>query len=128
MVKAEGSFILAKLTSLNNKKVEIKESEDHMVFNIYGVDNDNNTYSITFYTTIPLKKLYDFNQNEVIDFSDYIDKYDVTFEVNGLFSIIDKFKITIERYTENCFLIVFLINDEDYLLNIEISLNTKMNN
>lgn len=111
------NFKIGQLMDLNNIKFTITESEDKLLhFFVEGTDSGNNTYSLSFITTIPVKELLNFKMNESINFINYIDIDDIVFEKSGIYSTNFDIKMNIRRYLDDRFLLNIFFDDDSNII------------
>lgn len=116
MIKTSCDFKVGTLTKLKNQSFEIKQDAKTICFNILGIDVNNNSYSIGFSTTILLDEMLKFELNKIIDFTEFIDMYDVTFGINGVYTLDAEIKMEIIRYLDTSFILNIMINHQNMVI------------
>ena len=121
MFSGDALFNVYKLDKLTVDNLSIEKTGDAVLFNIKGKDIEE-TYELSFLSKIDIKTLYKFKINEEIDFNKYLMPGEVILKYKGKYKTIDQYKIILERYTEDNFLInIRFNNDKDLLGEVEIS-------
>ena len=121
MFSGDALFKIYKLNKLNVDNLSIEKTGDNILFNIKGTNNDE-SYELSFLSKITIKSLYKFKINEEIDFNKYLFPGEVVLKYKGKYKIVDKYKIVLERYTEDNFLInIRFDNEKDLIGEVEIS-------
>ena len=121
MFSGDALFKVYKLDKLTVDNLSIEKTGDAVLFNIKG-KNIEETYELSFLSKIDIKTLYKFKINEEIDFNKYLMPGEVILKYKGKYKTIDDYKIVLERYTEDNFLInIRFNNDKDLLGEVEIS-------
>lgn len=121
MFSGDALFKVYKLDKLTVDNLSIEKTGDAVLFNIKG-KNIEETYELSFLSKIDIKTLYKFKINEEIDFNKYLMPGEVILKYKGKYKTIDDYKIILERYTEDNFLInIRFNNDKDLLGEVEIS-------
>ena len=116
MIKTSCDFKIGTLTKLKNQSFEIKQDAKTICFNILGIDANNNSYSIGFSTTILLDEMLKFELNKIIDFTEFIDMYDVTFGINEVYTLDAEIKMEIIRYLDTSFILNIMINHQNMVI------------
>lgn len=82
-----------------------------MHFLISGRDLNSNNYSIDFSSTTTFDEMVKFELNKVIDFTKYIDLYDIPFGINGIYNLDMNIEMEIIKYLERSFILNISFND-----------------
>ncbi len=112
MFKTTTDFKVGQLKTLEKPLLEITEENEQLNFYIEGNDN-NNTYSLSFTSTISLEEMLKFNLNEDIDFKEYVDDGDIVLGKDGRYDLNMEIKINIRRYLSRSFILVIYFKDRD---------------
>ena len=121
MFSGDALFKVYKLDKLTVDNLSIEKTGDAVLFNIKGKSIEE-SYELSFLSKLEIKTLYKFKINEEIDFNKYLLPGEVILKYKGKYKIIDNYKIILERYTEDNFLINIKFNNEkDLLGEVEIS-------
>ena len=121
MFSGDALFKVYKLDKLTVDNLSIEKTGDAVLFNIKGKSIEE-SYELSFLSKLDIKTLYKFKINEEIDFNKYLLPGEVILKYKGKYKIIDNYKIILERYTEDNFLINIKFNNEkDLLGEVEIS-------
>ncbi len=111
MIKNSCSFEVGKLEKLEDENVEIELTKDGLHFLISGTDLNRNNYSIDFYSTTTFDEMIKFELNKNIDFTKYIDLYDIQFGINGIYNLDMSIEMEIIKYLERSFILNISFND-----------------
>ena len=122
MIKNSCSFKVGKLEKLEAETFEIEPTENGLHFFISGRDLNSNNYSIDFSSTTTFDEMVKFELNKVIDFTKYIDLYDIPFGINGIYNLDINIKMEIIRYLDRSFILNISFNNEKTIVGrIELS-------
>ena len=111
MIKNSCSFEVGKLEKLEAETFEIEPTENGLHFLISGRDLNSNNYSIDFSSTTTFDEMVKFELNKVIDFTKYIDLYDIPFGINGIYNLDMNIEMEIIKYLERSFILNISFND-----------------
>lgn len=111
MIKNSCSFEVGKLERLEAETFEIEPTENGLHFLISGRDLNSNNYSIDFSSTTTFDEMVKFELNKVIDFTKYIDLYDIPFGINGIYNLDMNIEMEIIKYLERSFILNISFND-----------------
>ena len=122
---SEVNFKLGRLKSLNNQNVEISNLDnDCLYFHIFGVDELNNEYSLSF-VLVSINEISKLDLSRPTDLCEYIDKGESIFGYNGIFDLNIELKVDAMRYLSDKYVLIVSFkslnyNGEDIVGNIEI--------
>lgn len=103
----------------NSLKIEIGK-EGKLVFYISGFFDDKE-YSIHIYSLITKNQFLELELGIKKDFINYIDSSDVILGCDGIFQVLDDYKIDIVRYLDNKFCMnIFFRDSYDTIGSIEL--------
>ncbi len=110
MIKNSCSFEVGKLEKLEAENFKIEPTENGLYFLISGTDLNSNNYSIDFFSTTTFDEMIKFELNKVIDFTKYVDLYDISFGINGIYNLDINIKMEIIRYLDRSFILNISFN------------------
>ncbi len=110
MIKNSCSFEVGKLEKLEAENFKIEPTENGLYFLISGTDLNSNNYSIDFSSTTTFDEMIKFELNKVIDFTKYVDLYDISFGINGIYNLDINIKMEIIRYLDRSFILNISFN------------------
>lgn len=110
MIKNSCSFEVGELEKLEAENFKIEPTENGLYFLISGTDLNSNNYSIDFFSTTTFDEMIKFELNKVIDFTKYVDLYDISFGINGIYNLDINIKMEIIRYLDRSFILNISFN------------------
>ncbi len=126
MFRTTVDFKIGQLNTLKNLLFELNEKDNQLIFHIEGTDNNQNEYSLSFHSIVPLAEMLKFKLSESIDFMKYIDTGDIVFGKNGIYDLDTEIRIDIMQYLPKSFLLDIQFNNRDNLIgSIELTFMTK---